>query len=331
MKSHHFSRRIALAVLLFATTASVALAQAQATLWQPSKPINMIVSVAPGSSVDMVARILSEKLQGILGQPVVVQNKPGASGLIAASTVARSDPDGHTLLVGSNTMLGAPHTLPAGAGGGVDVIRDLTPILIPATSPMVIMANPGLGVKTPQELVAYLKQNPGLPYATAGTGSPFHFAGEMFKAATGTQLTHTPYRGVMPAVVDTMSGQVMLTFGALGGVSQFIETGRLIPIAVGERRRSGLLPKVPTLRESGVPIDFTLFFPIFAPSRTPGPIVERLNREMGAVMQIPEVRARLLAAGVEARSSTVDEAREMVNDQYRVFGRLAKEFNIKSE
>jgi tripartite-type tricarboxylate transporter receptor subunit TctC len=290
-----------------------------------------VVSVAPGSSVDMVARLLADKLPATLGQPVIVINRPGASGLIAASSVARADPDGLTILMGSNTMLGAPHTLPKGAGSGVDVLRDLSPIIIPATSPMVVMAHPSFGAKTPKDMVAQLKAKPGQPYATAGQGSPFHFAGEMFKSATGTEMTHTPYRGVMPAVVDTVAGQVPLTFGALGGVTQFLDSGRLVAIAVGEKRRSPLLPDVPTFRESGIPIDFTLFFPVFAPAKTPPAIISRLNREMGAIMQLPEIRAKLLAAGVEARSSTVEEAREMVNEQYRVFGKLQAEFKITSE
>lgn len=316
---------------LLAASATAADSPAEGSAWQPTKPINFIVSVAPGSSVDMVARLLADKLAPTLRQPVVVINRPGASGLIAASSVARADPDGHTIMIGSNTMLGALHTLPKGAGGGVDVLSDLSPIIIPATSPMVVMAHPSFGAKTPMEMVARLKANPGQPYATAGQGSPFHFAGEMFKSATGTKMIHAPYRGVMPAVVDTVAGQVPLTFGALGGVTQFLESGRLIAIAVGEKRRSPLLPEVPTLRESGIPIDFTLFFPVFAPAKTPNSIINYLNREMSAIMQLPESRAKLRAAGVEARSSTVEEAREMVNEQYRVFGKLQAEFKITSE
>ncbi|RJP65184.1 MAG: tripartite tricarboxylate transporter substrate binding protein [Comamonadaceae bacterium] len=333
MQHFHIHRRHLLASCLawLATGAIAADGPAAGAAWQPTKPINFVVSVAPGSSVDMVARLLADKLPAALGQPVIVINRPGASGLIAASSVARAEPDGLTILIGSNTMLGAPHTLPKGAGNGVDVLRDLSPIIVPATSPMVVMAHPSFGAKTPKEMVAQLKARPGQPYATAGQGSPFHFAGEMFKSATGTEMTHTPYRGVMPAVVDTVAGQVPLTFGALGGVTQFLESGRLVAIAVGERRRSPLLPDVPTFRESGIPIDFTLFFPVFAPAKTPPAIISRLNREMGAIMQMPETRAKLLAAGVEARSSTVEEAREMVNEQYRVFGKLQAEFKITSE
>lgn len=327
----HRRRFLGSCLALLSASATAADGPATGPAWQPTKPINFVVSVAPGSSVDMVARLLADKLPATLGQPVIVINRPGASGLIAASSVARADPDGLTVLMGSNTMLGAPHTLPKGAGNGVDVLRDLSPIIIPATSPMVVMAHPSFGAKTPKEMVAQLKAKPGQPYATAGQGSPFHFAGEMFKAATGTEMTHTPYRGVMPAVVDTVAGQVPLTFGALGGVTQFLESGRLVAIAVGEKRRSPLLPDVPTFRESGIPIDFTLFFPVFAPAKTPPAIVNRLNREMGVIMQLPEIRAKLLAAGVEARSSTVEEAREMVNEQYRVFGKLQAEFKITSE
>lgn len=326
-------RHLAFGCLSVVLLGSAAAARAQGTApsWSPTKPIELIVSVAPGSSVDITARLLAEKLPGILGQPVVVINRPGASGLIAASAVARADPDGHTLLVGSNTMLGAPHTLPKTSSKSVDVIRDLAPVITTATSPLVVMANPGLGVKTAPDLVAYLKRNPGLPYATAGSGSPFHFAGEMFKAATQTQLTHVPYKGVMPAVSDVVGGQVMLTFGALGGVAQFVESGKLVALAVGEKRRTKLLPNVPTLRESGIPIDFTLFFPVFAPAATPLSVQSRLNAAMNTVLQMPDVKSRLLEVGVESRGGSIDEAKSMILDQYQVFERLALEYRIRSD
>lgn len=298
-------RHLAFGCLSVVLLGSAAAARAQGTApsWSPTKPIELIVSVAPGSSVDITARLLAEKLPGILGQPVVVINRPGASGLIAASAVARADPDGHTLLVGSNTMLGAPHTLPKTSSKSVDVIRDLAPVITTATSPLVVMANPGLGVKTAPDLVAYLKRNPGLPYATAGSGSPFHFAGEMFKAATQTQLTHVPYKGVMPAVSDVVGGQVMLTFGALGGVAQFVESGKLVALAVG----------------------------VFAPAATPLSVQSRLNAAMNTVLQMPDVKSRLLEVGVESRGGSIDEARSMILDQYRVFERLALEYRIRSD
>lgn len=300
--------------------------------WAPTKPVTIVVTVPPGSSTDMLARILGERLPAALGQSVVVTNRPGASGLIGAASVARAEPDGHTLLLAPSTLLGAPHVLPRGAGGGVDVLKDLTPVVRTASSPVIILANPQLGVKTPQELVAYLKRHPGLPYASSGNGSPQHIAGQLFMKATGTEMTHVPYKGVMPAVVDTISGQVKLAVGALGGVGQYIEGGQLVAVAVAEKQRSSLLPEVPTVTESGIEgVELNVFFPIFAPAGTPPAAVDRLNREISRIMQTPDVKEKMRGAGVETSGSTVAEAVNAVRNEYAFYGRVVGEFGIKAE
>lgn len=306
------------------------LASAQA--WAPTKPITIVVPVPPGSSTDMLARVLAERLPAALGQTVVVTNRAGASGLIGASSVARAEPDGHTLLLAASTVLGAPHVLPKGAGGGVDMIKDLSPVVITASSPLVILANPGLGVKNVAELVAYAKAHPGLPYASSGNGSPQHVTGELFKKSAGVDMTHVPYKGVMPAVMDTLGGQIKVVFSALGGVGQYIDNGQLIAIAVMEKQRSSLLPKVPTLTESGVKgVELNVFFPVFAPAGTPAPALQRLNLEINKVMQSPDVRERMLAAGVETRTTSVDEATKEVTVEYSRYAQVVKEFGIKGE
>jgi len=321
-----------IATVCMALAAFTQLTPAAAQSWAPTKPVTIVVTVPPGSSTDMLARILAERLPATLGQPVVVTNRPGASGLIGAASVARAEADGHTLLLSPSTLLGAPHVLPKGAGGGVDVVRDLMPVVRTASSPVILLANPQLGVKTPQELVAYLKKHPGLPYASSGNGSPQHIAGQLFMKATGTQMTHVPYKGVMPAVVDTISGQIKLAVGALGGVGQYIDGGQLIAVAVAERQRSGLLPRVPTLSESGIPgVELNVFFPVFAPAGTPRAAVERLNREISQVMRAPDVKEKMRGAGVETSGGSVDEAVHAVRDEYAFYGRVVAEFGIKGE
>jgi tripartite-type tricarboxylate transporter receptor subunit TctC len=326
LSSTFITRRAAAAAAL-ALLSTMASAQA----WKPSKPVTIVAAVAPGSSVDLLARVLSDRLPALLGQPVIVMNRPGASGMIAGAGVAQAEPDGHTLLITANTLFGAPHLVPRGSSLPVDVVKDLTPVTITGTSPMVVMANPKLGVKTPQELVAHLKRHPGLPYGTSGNGSPFNFAGAVFQKVTGTQLTHVPYKGVMPAVQDTIGGQLMLTIGALGGVGQYLEGGQLVPIAVAEKRRTRLLPHVPTLVEAGIPVEFGTFFPVTVAARTPREVVQRLNREINAVLRQPDVRERLLAAGIEAMGTTPAEARTATETEYRRYADLVAEFNIKAE
>ncbi|VCU69646.1 Tripartite tricarboxylate transporter family receptor [Pigmentiphaga humi] len=307
-------------------------APAAAQEWAPSKALTIVVPVPPGSSTDMLARILAERLPATLGQPVVVTNRPGASGLIGAGAVARSEADGHTLLLSASTLLGAPHVLPKGAGGGVDVVKDLSPVARTASSPLVILANPQLGVKTPADLVAYLKKHPGLPYASSGNGSPQHIAGQLFMKATDTEMTHVPYKGVMPAVVDTISGQIKLAFGALGGVGQYIEGGQLVALAVAEKQRTPLLPNVPTLTESGIRgVEMNVFFPVFVAAGTPAAAVERLNREINQVMRAPDVKEKMRGAGVDTSGSSVQEAVQAVREEYDRYARVVAEFGIKGE
>ncbi len=298
----------------------------------PSKIVTIIVTVPPGSSTDLVARILAENLSSRLGQRFTVENRPGASGLIAAAAVARSAPDGHTLLVAPSTIYIAPHVLPKGAGGGVDVIKDFSPIIRTASSPIVLIVNQQLGVKSVSELVALAKSTPGLAYATSGNGSPMHIAGELFARAVGLNLTHIPYKGVMPAVQDTMAGQVKVAFLALGGIMQFIQAGRIVPLAVvGER--TALMPNLMTLQEANVQggnIN-SPWFPLLAPAGTPDEIIAKLNAEANAILRLPDVRERLLSAGVEPIGGTTVDAMRQAREDYQRIGKIVSDFGIKGE
>lgn len=300
----------------------------------PDKVITMVVSVPPGAGVDTMGRTLAERLAQKLGAKIVVENKPGASSLVASAYVAKAAPDGYTLLFAPDTMLMAPHVLTKGAASGVNVVRDLVPVIVSSTAPMVIVVNPSLGVKTFQDYLTFVKRNPGATYGTSGTGSHFHIAGLLLERATGTQLTHVPYKGIADAVTALLGGQIQSMIGVPSGVvAKMIEAGRVVPLAVIQDKRSPLLPNVPTLTEAGVPglekdIRGSLFI-LFAPAGTPREILLKLNKESAAALATPEAQRRMTAIGMEPLGTTLDEAIREVRDQYTRNGRLVKEFGVQ--
>ena len=299
----------------------------------PTKSVTLVVPFPPGGGVALAARVLAEKLAPRLGQPVLVDHRPGVGGLAGANMVARSAPDGHTLLVGPNTIAISPHILTKGAGGGVDVLKDLVPIVMPAYVPMVLVVNPQLGVKTTAELIALAQHNPGLPYASAGNGSPMHFAGEMFKKAAGVDMQHIPYKGVQPSVTDTLGGQVKILFVSLGsGVIPLIRSGRLVPLAVTEKRRTQFLPDLPTLTELGIRgVEVDAWYGVLAPTGTPSAVIARLNQEINTVLELPDVRERLNSAGIEVRGGTAEAFAAAMREDYARYGRIAQELAIRSD
>ena len=323
-------RRTALglcATLLAALLPAVASAQAF-----PSKTVTIVVPFPPGGGPDLVARILAEKLAPRLGQAVVVDNKPGAGALVGAGAVARSAPDGHTLLLTPNTLVISPHVLPAGAGGGLNVQKDLAPVVAPATTPMVLVAHPQLGATDLRSALELARKTPGLPYGSAGNGSPMHFAGEMLKRAANVDLLHVPYRGVAPSINAALGGEVKLLYVGLGGAVPHIKAGKLVPLAVTEKARSELLPEVPTATEQGVAgVEVNAWYGVFVPTGTPAPVVARLNQEINAVLQMPDVRTRFVGAGVEVLGGTPQQLADVVKADDERYGRLARELNIKAD
>lgn len=296
------------------------------------KVLTMVVSVPPGAGVDVMGRTLAEFLGPKLGQTIVVENKPGASSLVASSYVAKAAPDGNTLLFAPDTMLMAPHVLAKGAAG-VDVAKDLVPVIVTTTAPMVIVVNPKLGVNSVKEFLDYARKNPGATYGTSGTGSHFHIAGLLLERQTGVKLTHVPYKGIAEALTALLGEQVQAMIGVpSGGVAKMIDAKRVVPLAVLQKKRSSLLPGVPTLAEAGVPgleneVQASLFI-LFAPAATPRPILARLNEASRAALATPEAQKRLPTIGMEPAATTLDEAMKEVRDQYQRNGRLVKEFGI---
>ena len=329
MMTNNQKRHFTLGLIGLALASALPFAAAQTF---PSKPITIVVPFPPGGGPDLAARVLAEKMAPKLGQPIVVDNRPGAGALLGAGAVARSTADGHTLLLTPNTMVISPHVLPAGAGGGVDVHKDLVPVISPATTPMVLVANPSLGVSNFKAALDAARKSPGLPYGSPGNGSPMHFAGEMLKSAAKVDLMHVPYRGVGPSITAALSGEVKLLFTGLGGAVPHIKGGKLVPLALTEKKRSPLLPDVPTATEQGVSgVEVNAWYGVFAPTGTPAPVIARLNQAFNEALQLPDVREKLAGAGLDVLGGTPQVLADFMKADNERYGKLAKELNIKAD
>lgn len=323
-----FARRrlvpIALAVL-----ASAALAQPQPLT--SSKVLTIVVSFPPGAGPDLVARAVGEKMAARLGQTVVVDNKPGTGGLVGAAAVARSTADGSTVLLTANTLATSPHVIPRSATS-VDVLKDLAPVAQIASTPMLLVANPGAGIRTAQDLRAAVLRNPKPVYGSAGNGSPMHFAGAMLERSLGVDLVHVPYRGAAPVVTAALGGEVPLAFVALGGVAPHLKTGKLVAVGVAERSRSRLLPDAPTLAESGIAgVEVNAWYGVFAPAGTPAAVVARWNEELAIALNQPDVKAKLDAAGIEPGVGTPEALAATMRADHERYGRIARDHKIVAD
>lgn len=298
----------------------------------PSKQVTLVVPFPPGGGPDVAARVIAEKLAPRLGQAVVVENRPGAGALLGASFVAKAAPDGHTLLLTPNTMAISPHVLAPGAGGGIDVNRDLLPVIAPATTPLVLVASPQLGATNLKALLEQARKQPGLAFGSPGNGSPMHFAGEMFKRSASVDLLHVPYKGVAPSLNAALAGEVKLLYTGVGGALQHIKAGKLVPLALTEKSRSALLPDVPTATEQGVAnVEVNAWYGVFAPAATPAAVVQRINQEVNAVIRMPDVRERLLGAGIEPLGGAPQVLADFMKADTQRYGQLARELGIKAD
>jgi tripartite-type tricarboxylate transporter receptor subunit TctC len=280
-------------------------AGARAADW-PVRPVRLVVPFPPGGSTDILGRSIAQKLQEALGQPFVVENKPGAGGSIGATEVARAAPDGYTLLMGHiGTLAINPSLYPNLA---YDPVRSFAPVALMARVPNVLVVNPAVPARDVQQLIALAKAKPGeLRYASGGNGSAAHIAMEYFKLRTQTDIGHIPYRGTAPAVTDVMGGQVEMIMTGVPAVLQQVKAGRLRALAVSSRTPVASMPDVPTIAASGVP-DFEAiqWYGLVAPARTPATVIALLNAEVGRALHTPELKARLDAEGAEAAPTTPD-------------------------
>ncbi|MEJ8813742.1 tripartite tricarboxylate transporter substrate binding protein [Variovorax ureilyticus] len=315
------------ALVVFATVASVA-APASADDY-PTKPIRLIVPFAPGGVTDTGARLVADRLGQRLGQQVVVDNRPGASGNIGTQMAAVAPPDGYTLVVGfDGTLVINPHVY-----GKVpfDPVKDFVPVSKIGDAALIIVTHPSVPAKTFEELVAYSKSNPaGVSYGSAGTGSTPHLAGELLKVRTGANFVHVPYKGGGQAMADVVGGTLPMLYTAVAGAYPFVQKGQVNAIAVSSTQRLASLPKVPTVAESGVPgFESSSWIGILAPARTPQSIVDRLQREIHAVVHTPEVKERLAALGITASGNTSAEFGQQIQSDLKRYAEIVKTANIK--
>ena len=296
----------------------------------PSRPIRLIVGFAPGGSTDLVGRLVGTKLSERLGQQVVIDNRPGASGIIGAELVSKSQPDGYTLLM-SGSSISIVGSLYKGAT--FDVQRDLEPLALVATSPYLMVTHPSLGVKTVQELIAYAKPRPGkISWGASAPGAVQHLSGEMFKRLAGIDMVFIPYKGTGPMMPDLLGGRLQVVFDNVLVLTQHVKTGALTALAVTTAKRTPLLPDVPSIAESGFPgFDTSGWFSMYVAPKTPAPIVKKLNTEILAILGTADMRERLLAFGATPLPGTPDDLRRQLAREVPAWRKVIQDAGLKAE
>jgi tripartite-type tricarboxylate transporter receptor subunit TctC len=320
-------RRALLAVGAAALALSGGLACAQT--W-PDKPITLVVPFPPGGTTDVLARALAERLQPALGQPVIIESKPGAGATLGADLVAKARPDGYTLLVGA-----VHHTIATSVYRKLayDFQRDFQPLTVIAMVPNVLSVSAASSARSVADLVALAKAaKPELSFGSNGNGTAQHLIGMQFQAQTGTTLLHVPYRGSAPLTTDLLGGQVTMSFDTITPVLPHIQAGKLRPLAVTTARRSSALPDVPTLAEAGLAgFDIGTWFGVLAPAGTPRPVVARLADEMQKVIRSPDFRKRMSEIGAEPVGNTPEEMARQIREETEKFARLVREAKVTIE
>jgi tripartite-type tricarboxylate transporter receptor subunit TctC len=293
----------------------------------PTKPIRIIVPFTPGGSNDLVGRVLSQKFHEAWGQPVIIDNRPGAGSTIGIDLVVRAAPDGYTLLTtsGGIAINVSLYTLP------FNPIKDLSPVILLAQMPYLLAVNPSLPAKSARDLVGLAKAQPGkLVIASSGAGTSSHLAMEMFRYMANIDMLHVPYKGGNPAVTAVIGGEVQGTFNVITGTLPYVRSGKLRALGVSSAKRAEVAPDIPTIAESGVPgYDVIAWYNVFAPARTPRAIVERLNGEINRMLQSPDVRARFQALGVAPLGGTPEALGKYLEFEVTRWAKLIKETGVK--
>jgi tripartite-type tricarboxylate transporter receptor subunit TctC len=297
----------------------------------PTKAVRIIVPYPAGGPADLLPRVVGEKLAQKWGQPVVVENKPGASGNIGMAEGARAEPDGYTLVLAPTGNLTVNPTLFPKLP--FDTHRDLVPVTLLAQSPNVLVVHPSVPAKTFRELIDYAKANPDkLNFASPGDGSGAHLAGELLKLEAGIKAVHIPYKGIAPAVNDLLGGQVQMMFAGISTVVQHVRNGRLVALAIASPKRNAQLPDVPTVIEAGIPgFDVTSWYGIVARAGTPPAIIQKLQRDMAEALQKDDVKARLAVLGLEPVGNTPEAFDALIKAESLKWGDIVKRANIKTQ
>lgn len=328
VKKSGISRR---SLVKFALCASLVPTMALAADY-PDKPVKVLVGFSPGGAVDNVARLVTQSMAKNMNGSFVVENRPGATGIIAAEQAAKAPADGYTLLVATqSTMVVAPSIY---TKMKVDPVDDFTPISLLASVPMVLVVSPTVPVKNVQELIAYAKRQPGdgMPYASSGQGGPQHVATELFAQMAKVKMVHVPYKGEANAIGDLLGNQVPVMFGNLPSLLPHIRSGKLRALAVSSLQRSSVAPEIPTVAESGLPgFEALTWFGLFAPAGMPQPLADRLNAEVKKSLAAPDVRAKLDQQGLTTVGGSAAELKAYMKQEVPKWGKLLRNANIKAE
>ena len=296
----------------------------------PNKPVHVVVPFTAGSATDILARTYGQKHSEMWSQPVVVDNRPGAGGTIGAAVVAKSAPDGYTLLVHSAAQAYNPSIYPSLP---YDTVKDFIDIVPLGGQPNVLVVAPSSGIKTVAELIAQAKQKPGqLNFGSAGTGSGTHINGEKFKLAAGIDVVHIPYKGTPEALTDTIAGRVTYFFSPISAALPFVRDGKLVALAVSTAKRSSVLPNVPTVAEAGLPgFDYSLWVGLFATAGTPADVIDKIARDVRTVAQSADVKERFAALGAEPMPMTPSEFKQFVDSEITESAKVVKAAGIKAQ
>ena len=325
--SIHFSRRQLLKAGVLSGLTSPVLAQSSGSY--PARPIKFIVPITPGGSNDVLARTIAQKLTELWGQPVTVDNKPGAGMNLGADLVAKSAPDGYTWLLGANNIF---VTNPHVGKTPFDVFKDFTPITQVALVPFVLVVHPSVPARNVAELVDYAKRNPDkLNYGSSGNGSPQQLATEMLNYAAGIKIQHVPYKGAVPAITDLLGGRIQVFIGAVNSLLPHIRDGKLRMLAGAGGKRFTAFPELPAIAETVPGVALDVWLGVFMPAGVPRDIVAKANADIGRVLQMPDIKNNLAAQGIEAITSTPDALSTIIRDDYARWGKVIRDADIKAD
>ena len=306
-----------------------AISLASAAQSYPAKPVRIVVPFAPGGGSDFIARFMAQRLSGGLGQQVIVENKPGAGGMLGITQGQQAPADGYTL-----TLIASSYTVnPSIYKFGFDPVSDITPVIQLSQGPLLIVVRPSLPVKTTRDLIALAKQKPGqLNFASSGQGSVIHMATELFQSMAGIKMNHIPYKGTGPALTDTIGGQTDVFFSSTATAVPHVQSGKLRAVAVTTQKRIPALPDVPTVSESGVKgYDVVLWHGLIGPKGLPKPIVDRLNAEANTALKVPETAAQLQSDGVAPAGGTPEQFRAQIQKEIGIWRKVAADAGVKAE
>lgn len=318
-------------ILLACGSALVCAAAAPAVAQNyPTKPVRLIIAQAPGSATDVISRIVTNKLQEAMGQPFIIDARPGAGGTLGTDVAAKAPPDGYTLMMANNSTHGSNPALYAKLP--YDAVKDFAPIIFVAATPYVLSVHPSLPVTSVKQLIALAKSRPGqLNYASAGNGSTHQLSGELLKTMAGIDMVHVPYKGTTPAIAALLGGEVSVMFATVTGIQPQIKAGKARALAVSTAKRSPMMPAVPTVAETLPGFEMLSWFGLLAPAATPPAIVTRLNTEAGKVLALPEVKAALTTQGFEVTAGTPEQFGNYIKGEIAKITKIARAAGVTAQ